>query len=81
MHRRLRCGLRGGATTFGNRARSGVGGTTTGGSEIPYAELTDAVAKRVGMRFMSRRAFWIINHSTGMLQGSEDMVSVDLLQS
>jgi hypothetical protein len=45
------------------------------------AELTHAVAKRVGMKIQDpRRAFWTINHSTGMLQGSEDMVSVYFLQ-
>jgi hypothetical protein len=45
------------------------------------AELTHAVAKRVRMKVQDpRRALWTINHSTGMLQGGEDMVSVYLLE-
>jgi hypothetical protein len=47
----------------------------------PDAELTHAVAKRVWMKVQDpRRAPWTINHSTGMLQGGEDMVSVYLVQ-
>ena len=45
------------------------------------AELIHPVAKRVWMKVQDpRRAFWTINHSTGMLQGGEDMVSVYLVQ-
>lgn len=46
-----------------------------------YAELTHAVAKRVRMKIQDPRcALWTINYSTGMLQGSEDVVPVYLLE-
>jgi hypothetical protein len=45
------------------------------------AELTHTVAKRVWMKVQHpRRALWTIHDSTGMLKGSEDMVSVHLVQ-
>jgi hypothetical protein len=45
------------------------------------AKLTHAVAKRVWMKVQNpRRTLWTINHSTGMLQGGENMVSVYLVQ-
>jgi hypothetical protein len=45
------------------------------------AELTHAVAKRIWMKVQDPRcALWTVNHSTGMLQGGEDMVSVYLVQ-
>ena len=45
------------------------------------AELTHAVAKRVWMKVQDpRRALWTINHSTGILQRVEDMVSVYLFK-
>ncbi len=45
------------------------------------AELTHPVAKRVWMEVQDpRRTFWTIHHSTGMLKGGEDMISVYLVQ-
>jgi hypothetical protein len=45
------------------------------------AELIHPVAKSVCMKVQDFRcAVWTINHSTGMLKGGEDMVSVDLVQ-
>jgi len=45
------------------------------------AELTHAVAKRVWMEVQDPcRTLWTIYHSTGVLKGGEDMVSVYLVQ-
>ena len=45
------------------------------------AELIHPVAKRVWMKVQDiRRALWTVHHSTGMLKGGEDMVSVHFLQ-
>ena len=45
------------------------------------AELIHPVAKRVWMKIQDPRcALWTMNHSTGMLKGGEDMISLYLVQ-
>ena len=46
------------------------------------AEPIHPMAKRVWMEAQDlRRPFWTIHHSTGMLKGGEDVVSIYLVQS
>jgi hypothetical protein len=74
-------GPRDGATTFGEHGELLWEELRWAVARSLDAELIHPVAKRVCVKVQDFRcAVWTVNHSTGMLKGGEDMVSVDLVQ-